>query len=187
MLAQKITLESFERSKRALFEGEADQDARSVPLDYVRWPDVLGEVTFDIGSNGSSGTWKRSVDGIYVIRTSLAVEHLAAAETVQVYKNLSRAEPRLPIIVRLVRTIRQPRKPVSPNTVTVRSVVAAMVQIRQFLRDRKCGGPPAVSYCFIAGAPGSTAATPSGLMLKAKNINGSLPGFPHWCTRAYGS
>jgi hypothetical protein len=25
------------------------------------------------------------------------------------------------------------------------------------------------------------------LMLKAKNINGSLPGFPHWCTRAYGS
>ena len=70
MLAQKITLESFERSKRALFEGEADQDARSVPLDYVRWPDVLGEVTFDIGSNGSSGTWKRSVDGIYVIRTS---------------------------------------------------------------------------------------------------------------------
>jgi hypothetical protein len=25
---------------------------------------------------------------------------------------------------------------------------------------------------------GSTAATPSGLMLKAKNINGSLPGFP---------
>ena len=31
MLAQKITLESFERSKRALFEGEADQDARSRP------------------------------------------------------------------------------------------------------------------------------------------------------------
>jgi hypothetical protein len=25
---------------------------------------------------------------------------------------------------------------------------------------------------------GSTAATPSGLMLKAKNVNGSLPGFP---------
>ena len=48
-------------------------------------------------------------------------------------------------------------------------------------------GPPAVRYCFFAGAPGSTAATPSGLMLKAKNINGSLPGFPHWCTRAYGS
>lgn len=45
----------------------------------------------------------------------------------------------------------------------------------------------AVRYCFFAGAPGSTAATPSGLMLKAKNINGSLPGFPHWCTRAYGS
>ena len=54
-------------------------------------------------------------------------------------------------------------------------------------RPSGCGGPPAVSYCFFAGAPGSTAATPSGLMLKAKNINGSLPGFPHWCTRAYGS
>jgi len=55
--------------------------------------------------------------------------------------------------------------------------------------DRLLSGPAAaaVSYCFIAGAPGSTAATPSGLMLKAKNINGSLPGFPHWCTRAYGS
>src|SRR5436190_15234571 len=49
------------------------------------------------------------------------------------------------------------------------------------------GGPPPVGYCLFAGAPGSTAATPSGLMLKAKNINGSLPGFPHWCTRAYGS
>src|SRR6267154_1264681 len=49
------------------------------------------------------------------------------------------------------------------------------------------GGPPAVSYCFFSGVLGSTAATPSGLMLKAKNINGSLPGFPHWCTRAYGS
>ena len=45
-----------------------------------------------------------------------------------------------------------------------------------------CGGPPAVSYCFSAGAPGSTAATPSGLMLNAANINGSFPGFPHWCT-----
>ena len=40
---------------------------------------------------------------------------------------------------------------------------------------------------FLAGAPASTAATPSGLMLKAKNINGSLPGFPHWCTKPYGS
>jgi len=54
-------------------------------------------------------------------------------------------------------------------------------------RSSGCGGPPAVGYCLFAGAPGSTAATPSGLMLKAKNINGSLPGFPHWCTRAYGS
>src|SRR5260370_3898438 len=49
------------------------------------------------------------------------------------------------------------------------------------------GNRAATSYCFFAGAPGSTAATPSGLMLEAKNINGSLPGFPHWCTRAYGS
>ncbi len=43
------------------------------------------------------------------------------------------------------------------------------------------GGPrelsPAVSYCFFAGAPESTAATPAGLMLKARKINGSLPGF----------
>src|ERR1700694_5639837 len=47
--------------------------------------------------------------------------------------------------------------------------------------------PPAVSYWFFAGAPGSTAATPSGLMLKARNISGSSPGVPHWGTRAYGS
>src|SRR5262249_42177568 len=47
--------------------------------------------------------------------------------------------------------------------------------------------PPSVSNFFFAGAPGSTAATPSGLMLKAKKINGSSPGLPHWCTRAYGS
>lgn len=157
--------------------------------------------------------------------------------------------------------MRRPRKPVPPNTVTVRSFVATMTQIRQFMlklltaygrgihrgdqattshdkvfhrqsfdllgalrdssitpveadframafcfgkrtnflnkdelpgncgieRSSGCGGPPAVSYCFFAGAPGSTAVTPSGLMLKAKNINGSAPGFPHWCTRAYGS
>jgi len=38
----------------------------------------------------------------------------------------------------------------------------------------------AVSYCFFTGATGSTAATPSGLMLKARNTNGSLPGLPHW-------
>ena len=50
-----------------------------------------------------------------------------------------------------------------------------------------CGGALVLIYCFFAGAPGSTAGTPSGLMLKARNINGSLPGFPHWCTRAYGS
>jgi hypothetical protein len=62
--------------------------------------------------------------------------------------------------------------------------------IRQFMWNRtvlRIRWPPTTSYCFFAGAPGRTAATPSGLMLKAKNINGSLPGFPHWCTRAYGS
>jgi hypothetical protein len=60
--------------------------------------------------------------------------------------------------------------------------------IRQFIWNRTVLRiRAATSYCFLAGAPGSTAATPSGLMLKAKNINGSLPGFPHWCTRAYGS
>ena len=48
-------------------------------------------------------------------------------------------------------------------------------------------GRSTVSYWLFAGAPGSTAATPSGLMLKAKNVSGSLPGFPHWCTRPYGS
>ena len=45
----------------------------------------------------------------------------------------------------------------------------------------------AFSYLTFAGAPGSTAPTPSGLMLKAKNVNGSLPGFPHWCTSPNGS
>jgi hypothetical protein len=86
--------------------------------------------------------------------------------------------------------MRRPRKPVPPNTVTMRSFVATMIQIRQFMWNRTVlwmRWPLAVSYGFFAGAPGSTAAIPSGLMLKAKNINGSLPGFPHWCTRAYGS
>src|SRR4051812_2675818 len=36
-------------------------------------------------------------------------------------------------------------------------------------------------YCVFEGAPGSTAATPSGLMLKARKVKGSPPGFPHWC------
>jgi hypothetical protein len=59
--------------------------------------------------------------------------------------------------------------------------------IDEVFHTQFCGEPLAVSYWFFAGAPGSTAATPSGLMLKAKNINGSLPRFPHWCTRPYGS
>jgi hypothetical protein len=51
---------------------------------------------------------------------------------------------------------------------------------RKLWNRAESGGPLAASYCFFAGAPGSTAATPSGLILKAKNISGSLPGFPHW-------
>jgi hypothetical protein len=46
---------------------------------------------------------------------------------------------------------------------------------------------PAPGYCGFAGAPGSTAATPSGLMLKARKVIGSPPGFPHWCTSPNGS
>lgn len=42
-------------------------------------------------------------------------------------------------------------------------------------------------YWVVTGAPGRTAATPSGLMLKARNVKGSLPGLPHWCTRPNGS
>jgi hypothetical protein len=34
---------------------------------------------------------------------------------------------------------------------------------------------------------GTTAATPSGLMLKARKVNGSLPRLPHWWTRSSGS
>ena len=34
-------------------------------------------------------------------------------------------------------------------------------------------------YWLFAGAPGRTAATPSGLMLNARNVNGASPGFPH--------
>jgi hypothetical protein len=63
----------------------------------------------------------------------------------------------------------------------------ATIRYDEALHRQFWGGPLAGSYWALAGAPGSTAATPSGLMLKAKNINGSLPGFPHWCTRPYGS
>ena len=42
-------------------------------------------------------------------------------------------------------------------------------------------------YLGFAGLPATTAGTPSGLMLKAKNVKGSSPGFPHWCTRPNGS
>ena len=39
----------------------------------------------------------------------------------------------------------------------------------------------------LAGVSGTTAGTPSGLMLKARKVNGSLPGLPHWWTRPKGS
>jgi hypothetical protein len=40
-------------------------------------------------------------------------------------------------------------------------------------------GPTVLDYCALAGASGRTAATPSGLMLKARKVNGPPPGFPH--------
>ena len=39
----------------------------------------------------------------------------------------------------------------------------------------------------LAGVSGTTAGTPSGLMLKARKVNGSLPGLPHRWTRPKGS
>src|SRR2546430_11086545 len=84
--------------------------------------------------------------------------------------------------------MRRPRKPVPPNTVTIRPFVTTMTQIRQYVVGAR--NPPGrieqsfammksftgsvavgrspLNYCFFAGAPGSTAATPSGLMLAKK-------------------
>jgi hypothetical protein len=42
-------------------------------------------------------------------------------------------------------------------------------------------------YWGFTGAPGTTAGTASGLMLKAKNVKGASPGFPHWWTSPNGS
>lgn len=39
----------------------------------------------------------------------------------------------------------------------------------------------------LGGVSETTAGTPSGLMLKARKVNGSLPGLPHWWTRPKGS
>jgi hypothetical protein len=39
--------------------------------------------------------------------------------------------------------------------------------------------PTVLDYCAFAGVSGRTAATPFGLMLKAKKVKGSPPGFPH--------
>src|ERR1039458_1168780 len=77
--------------------------------------------------------------------------------------------------------------------VKVRRMVPAISDCQRSNKQSPSGpnlptvGLHAVSYWLFAGAPGSTAATPSGLMLKAKNVNGSSPGFPHWWTRPYGS
>ena len=49
--------------------------------------------------------------------------------------------------------------------------------IRSFRRWWRAA--PGANYCAFAGASGRTAATPSGLMLKAKKVKGSPPGFPH--------
>jgi hypothetical protein len=47
--------------------------------------------------------------------------------------------------------------------------------------DQNCKGASGISFPIghFCGTPGSTAATPSGLMLNARNVNGSLPGLPH--------
>ena len=56
------------------------------------------------------------------------------------------------------------------------------------MNERDCPTDSDVrNYCALAGASGSTAETPSGLMLNARKVNGSLPGLPHWWTRLNGS
>jgi hypothetical protein len=67
------------------------------------------------------------------------------------------------------------------------TVVAPIAWDRQYWRSARNPDRLILAYGVLAGAPGSTAAMPSGLMLKAKKVNGSLPGFPHWWTRSNGS
>ena len=40
--------------------------------------------------------------------------------------------------------------------------------------------PSSLAHYGLVGVSGTTAGTPSGLMLKARKVNGSLPGLPHW-------
>jgi hypothetical protein len=53
------------------------------------------------------------------------------------------------------------------------NLFSLLYYLHQFLR------PTGFDYCAFVGASGRTAATPSGLMLKAKKVKGSPPGFPH--------
>src|SRR5437868_4760584 len=48
-------------------------------------------------------------------------------------------------------------------------------------------GPGSLAHSGLVGVSGTTAGTPSGLMLKARKVSGSLPGLPHWWTRPEGS
>ena len=55
-------------------------------------------------------------------------------------------------------------------------------------RSTKVAEPGSVPDRSLARyGSGTTAGTPSGLMLKARKVNGSLPGLPHWWTRPKGS
>jgi hypothetical protein len=47
--------------------------------------------------------------------------------------------------------------------------------------------PGSLAHYGLVGVSGTTAGTPSGLMLKARKVRGSLPGLPHWWTRPEGS
>jgi hypothetical protein len=49
----------------------------------------------------------------------------------------------------------------------------------RLVRGNEPADATVLAYCAFAGASGRTAATPSGLMLKARKVHGSLPGFPH--------
>ena len=47
--------------------------------------------------------------------------------------------------------------------------------------------PGSLAHYGLVGVSGTTAGMPSGLMLKARKVRGSLPGLPHWWTRPEGS
>lgn len=73
---------------------------------------------------------------------------------------------------------------------------AAAAFARHFILDRplresqarrvvRCAMPnrARLRYCVFGGASATTAGTPSRLMLNTRNVKGSDPGLPHWCTR----